>query len=329
MIALFGKQVTEQPVLLWLATAFTLLLTFAVTILTNDGEYRWIGHAIVSIVGLILIIIVIVDGATLTGRLKRVGAPNVFRLHKDVSVLFSLFMIGTFFFGLWVTYSHGEELLSSVHGWLGLAIVILASLQVLPSFTFKHREKVKFPHKIIGFALAFLVVVQTAWGLEIAVVGEVKDLVIIHSTFGAIAALALAWIIIEMRHLTPKGLTRAKFAGYTAAFFNVLGCWIVGGYYYLTVYASQLKPIIVEGAQPWAHRIIMETKEHVFLFLPVISIALTLMLIWLGKDQTLFDDSKVRKAIIAVALLALVMIIVTFVFGALISNAANIGVGDE
>jgi len=161
------------------------------------------------------------------------------------------------------------------------------------------------------------------------VVGEVKDLVMVHSTFGAIAAAALTWIIIELRHLTSQGVARAKIASYIAVFFNIVGCWIVGGYYYLTFYGSQLKPIIVSGSQPWAHQIVMEVKEHVFLSLPVISLALMVALVWLSKDQTLLEDPKARRAIIALAVLALVMVVVTFIFGAIISNAANILGGGE
>lgn len=314
--------------LIWSSIALSLLLTFVSLFFTYDGEYRWLGHAVVSVTGLVLMISVVVNGATLTGKLKR-GATNAYTLHKTVSVLFSLFMLGTFFFGLWITYSHGEELLFSIHGWLGLAIVIIAILQVIPSLVFKRRGKVRFPHMLLGYTVIFLVVLQTAWGLEVAVVGEVKDLVMIHSTFGAIAAFAFTWIIIEMRHLTLNGLARVKLAAFVAAVFNILGCWIAGGYYYLNVYASQLKPIIVDGAQPWAHRIVMETKEHVFLFLPVISLTLLFTLIWLSKDQTLLDNPKARKAIVVMALLALVMIVATFVFGVLISNAANIIVGGE
>ena len=166
-------------------------------------------------------------------------------------------------------------------------------------------------------------------GFEIAVFGTVKNLVMIHLTFGAIAAFASTWIIVEMRHLTPKGLARAKTAGFIAAFFNIVGCWMVGGYNYLTAYGSQLKPIILEGAQPWAHQIVMEAKEHVFLFLPVISLVLMFTLISLGKHQTLLEDSKARKAVVAIALLALVMIVLAFVFGVIISNAAKIGLGGE
>ncbi len=322
-----AKQVEIKQTGLWIATALTLLFTFTVTFLTYEGEYRWLGHAVAGIAGLVLIILVIINGATLTGRLKRVGATNVFKKHKNISMLFSLFMVGTFLFGLWITFSQGEELLASIHGWIGLTIVILAIIQVVPCFVTKHRAKIRSLHMVLGFALAVLVVIQIAWGLENALVGEIKDLVLIHSTFGAIAALALTWVIVEMRHLTPKGLGRARLASYIAAFFNIVGCWIVSGYYYLTVYTTQLRPIIVEGPYPWIHRVVMETKEHVFLFLPALSITLMLMLVWLGIDETLINDSKARKAIIAVAILALVMILINFVFGTLISFAANLESG--
>ena len=311
---------------IWVALVLTMI---AGAVLTYGGEERWIGHAIVSVVGLALAFLVLINGATLSGRLKKVSEANVFRLHRNLSLLFSLFMIGTFSYGLWVTLQHGEALLSSVHGWLGLAIVIVSVLQLALCFIFKRRIRVRFLHMIIGYSAAFLVVVQTAWGLEIAVVGAVKNVVMIHSTLGAMAAFALAWIIVEMRHLTAKGIARAKFASYIVAFFNIVGCWVAGGYYYLTVYGSEVKPAILGSVQPWAHRIIMETKEHVFLFLPVVSLTLVCILVFLGKDQTLLDEPKTRRAVAAIASLALFMVLLTFVFGALVSNAARIGLGGE
>lgn len=307
--------------LLWFFTIISLLLALALFYFTYESDFRWLGHAFVSIAGLFLIMIVVINGVILTGRLKR-GNVNAYRFHKNVSILFSLFMFGTFAFGLWVTYSHGDELLNSIHGWIGLAIVILALIQVVPCFITKQRSKVKPLHMVVGFAVAVLVVIQTAWGLEIALVDAVKDLVLIHSSFGALAALALVWIIIEMRHLTPKGVGRSKIAALFAVIFNVVGCWIVSGIYYLTVYPT-LRPIIVGGPYPWIHRVVMETKEHVFLFLPVLSIALLLMLVWLGKDETLLRDPRMRKAVIVVSALALALIILSFVFGVLVSFGAN------
>lgn len=322
------KKRFENPSF-WVGIALALLIIIVGSVFTYEGEERWVGHAIVSIVGLALVFLVLINGATLSGKLKRVGEANIFRLHRNLSVLFCLFMVSTFFYGLWVTSQHGEALLSSVHGWLGLAIVTISVLQVVPCFVLKRRMRIRPLHMILGYASVLLVIIQTAWGLEIAVVGTVKDIVMLHSTFGAVSAFTLAWIIVEMWHLTPKGIVRAKFASYIAVFLNIVGCWVAGVYYYLTVYGSQVKPAIISGIQSWAHGVVMETKENVFLFLPVISLALMCVLVFLGRDQTLLDDSKARKAVTVIALLALIMVFLMFVFGALISNAARIGLGGE
>jgi len=37
-------------------------------------------------------------------------------------------------------------------------------------------------------------------------------------------------------------------------------------------YGSTVKPFIKEGPYPWAHKVVMETKEHVFLFLPFLGL---------------------------------------------------------
>lgn len=309
--------------LLWSLTIISLLLAFTALYFTYDTDYSWIGHAVTGVTGLVLIIVVIANGLAVAGRLKG-GTAGTFQLHKSASLLFSAFIVGTFIFGLWLTYSHSGVILSSIHGWLGLAIVFIALIQVAFCFTLKRQVKAKPMHLIIGLLIAVLVVIQTALGLEIALVVQMKPIVLVHSTFGAIAALALVWIILELRHLTPKGVARLKIAAIVAAFFNIVGCWIVGGYYYLTVYSSQLKPIVVGGPEPWVHDIVMETKEHVFLFLPIISLTLMLVLFWLSKDETLLKGPKERRAMLALAAFALIMVILTFVFGALISNAINI-----
>jgi|SRR3989344_7422529 len=49
--------------------------------------------------------------------------------------------------------------------------------------------------------------------------------------------------------------------------------WLAGGYYYVKYYGPLVKPIIKSSASPWAHAIVMEAKEHIFLF--VIPMALT------------------------------------------------------
>ena len=67
----------------------------------------------------------------------------------------------------------------------------------------------------------------------------------------------------------------------------------------------------------------MEVKEHVFIFLPIIAIALSMTLVILDQDA-LLEDPEARRAIAITALLALLMVLLMFLMGAIISNAGNV-----
>lgn len=98
----------------------------------------------------------------------------------------------------------------------------------------------------------------------------VDILIGIHAALGEFSILAALWVFVEMLSPTEERLRRAKKAAIFVCIF-LLASWMVGGFYYTTIYGSQVKPVIKEGPQPWAHAIFMETKEHVFLFLPFLS----------------------------------------------------------
>lgn len=104
------------------------------------------------------------------------------------------------------------------------------------------------------------------------------------------------------------------------AFVSYLMSWIVGGYYYVTTYGSIVKPIIKAGSAPWAHAVIMETKEHVFLFL--IPLALTILfLAFLSRDGV--DAMKLRSAFKTLVVLAAFLGMAVGAMGFVISAAAR------
>jgi hypothetical protein len=117
-------------------------------------------------------------------------------------------------------------------------------------------------------------------------------------------------------------LARARIASYLTALFLTSGCWIAGGYNYLTAYGSEVKPVILAGPQPWAHKVVMEAKDHVFVFLPIIVFALCITLSTLDRGAFL-ADTKFRRALAMIALLALFMVLLMFLMGAIISNAGQ------
>lgn len=283
----------------------------------------WIGHALIAITSLLVMVHALTTGAMLRGRIKR-SSGNLFKLHRKSGIYFGAFILGSFIYGLWIRLEHGEAILSSIHGKLGVAILLIAILQVLPSLILKNRARYRELHRIMGYSLAPILIIDAAWGLYNGVTAGIKTLVLIHSISGGLAALVMVWIILEIRYPVDRSLARARLASYLAVFLVTAGCWMAGGYNYLTVYGSQVKPVILAGLYPWAHEIIMEAKEHIFVFLPIITFALSISLYTLDKD-TFLGNANSRHALTIVACLALFMVLLMFLMGAIISSAGNTG----
>lgn len=89
----------------------------------------------------------------------------------------------------------------------------------------------------------------------------------LHAGLGELAALMFVWAFIELLTAGEANIRRARLGIKLGALFLV-AAWIGGGYYYVEFYGSSIKPFIKDGPMPWAHGVAMETKEHVFLFLP-------------------------------------------------------------
>ncbi len=98
------------------------------------------------------------------------------------------------------------------------------------------------------------------------------------------------------------------------AFVTYMLSWFLGGWYYITFYGSVVKPVIKEGPYPWAHLIVMESKEHIFLMLPILTAVLTLA-IYLGRGR--------GKAVAALAILTAIIAVFILVTGIVISGAVQ------
>ena len=99
--------------------------------------------------------------------------------------------------------------------------------------------------------------------------------------------------------------------------------WLAGGYYYVVYYGTLVKPVIKSGVAPWAHEIIMETKEHIFLF--VIPLAMTVLFITMLEKE---DTERLKLRHLTMWLTGAVVIL-GFLIGAMgfvISAAARWGV---
>src|SRR3989338_7951756 len=105
----------------------------------------------------------------------------------------------------------------------------------------------------------------------------VNMLVGLHAALGELGALLFLWVLIEIIEPSTKRINRAKIIS-VMGLILILSAWFVAGSYYTTTYGQEVKPIIKAGPEPWAHDIFTETKEHVFLFLPFLSLLATCLI---------------------------------------------------
>ena len=138
-----------------------------------------------------------------------------------------------------------------------------------------------------------------------------------HAWLGEFAALMFIWAFIEMISGCESNIRRAKRA-VLLGIACIFAAWLVGGFYYVEFYGSDVKPLIKEGPLPWAHKVVMETKEHVFLFLPFLGLLAYGLLQRLGDQMV--EDRRARVATMyalgSVAVIAACMAL----FGFLVSS---------
>ena len=142
-----------------------------------------------------------------------------------------------------------------------------------------------------------------------------------HLAFAIVGIDAFLWLLGEIKNDSWR-----KSRLYWSAIVGVLGfvlSWFSGGYYYVKYYGGLVKPIIKSGLAPWAHNIIMETKEHIFLF--IIPLALTALFItFLDKKE--FEKSNIRWVSMVLVTLIAGLGLTIGAMGFMISAAARWGV---
>ena len=142
----------------------------------------------------------------------------------------------------------------------------------------------------------------------------VSLLVGLHAGLGEIGIFAFLWVLVEIINPDEKRIKRAKIVALIGTIFLFLS-WTIGGFYYVNYYGENVKPLIKEGPKPWSHNIIMETKEHVFLFLPFLAILIT---------AGLFNYSdKIKIGLIVLTILIILIGLTMAGMGYLISSGAR------
>jgi len=128
---------------------------------------------------------------------------------------------------------------------------------------------------------------------------------------------AFLWVLVEMLNPSETRIARAQVAALTG-FACLFFAWLVGGFYYVEVYGLHVKPLIKASDAEWVYSIVMEAKEHVFLFLPILA-SLTAALLYKYDGELIHN----RDASVSIVLLAGVIFLLGFSIagmGAIISS---------
>ena len=105
------------------------------------------------------------------------------------------------------------------------------------------------------------------------------------------------------------------------ALLSFLGSWISGGYYYASYYGKSVKPIILKGGYSWMHTVLMETKEHVFLFLPFLAFAIFAITYFAHSD--IARDKKLTLSVAGLCFSTVSIALAIMLFGIAVSGAVG------
>src|SRR3989338_146521 len=105
------------------------------------------------------------------------------------------------------------------------------------------------------------------------------------------------------------------------ALLSFIASWITGCYYYTSYYGKSVKPVILKGEFSWVHSILMETKEHVFLFLPFLTLALFAVTYFAYSDFA--KDKKLALSVAGLCFTIVSIALAIMLSGIVISGAVG------
>ena len=142
----------------------------------------------------------------------------------------------------------------------------------------------------------------------------------LHLGFAIVGIDAFLWLLGKI--WDKGGSVKARMITALIGVLAFVASWIAGGYYYVVFYGTLVKPVIKEGLAPWAHNIIMEVKEHIFLF--IIPVAITVLFITLLSDDEI-DNLGLRQVSVALTMIVAGLGLLIGAMGFVISAAARWG----
>jgi|HubBroStandDraft_1064217.scaffolds.fasta_scaffold305142_1 hypothetical protein len=145
-----------------------------------------------------------------------------------------------------------------------------------------------------------------------------RDVILLgHAAFGSLAGMAALWVFVETLNARPENAGRTYNASLIAAI-SMGAASILGGYWYVHFYPAD-KGIILKGPWPFAHNLIMETKEHLVFLTGILAFYLPIAV----RDK-IYANAVARKMVLSVALLIVLTDLAAEGAGAIISHGVTV-----
>ncbi len=144
----------------------------------------------------------------------------------------------------------------------------------------------------------------------------------LHVFTGELGGILFLWVFIELINNSERSLLRARMVAFWAIVAELVS-WGTVAAYYLTHYQQAVKAVIKESNWPWAHGVILETKEHIFMFIPILAIAGYFAILQLQRA----NDDGLRKALKWVSIVIFLMAFLMAGLGFIVSLAARLKIG--
>ncbi len=143
-----------------------------------------------------------------------------------------------------------------------------------------------------------------------------------HAFTGEFGALCFLWALVEVINRSEASLARARIAAVLGVI-ALFGMLVLVENPYVTHYGPAVKPVILKGPIPWAHNLVMETKEHIALFIPIVALCATIALFHARSEST---ASPAYRYISMLCGLVVVMAFLMAAMGYVISTAVRMAV---
>lgn len=145
-----------------------------------------------------------------------------------------------------------------------------------------------------------------------------SDLILLaHAALGVSGCMAALWVFVEALNPRPENAGRIQIAALIAAVF-MAAAWICGGYWYVHFYPPE-KAIILKGPWPFAHNLVMETKEHLFFITLILGFLLPI-----ATKEKLYANASARKLVLSIAVLITISGLVVEGAGAIIDHGVKV-----